>query len=151
MRTMRRSLACALLGDAHFGRHETRRFVSQTSPARPLGPRPALGAFAAITLIMLGGFELVFAITNFFRFAFGALPNIADVLDYSVFWGILDVFYAIVLLYSGYAAGASDRAAGRLDCGGLRRNTLVLLPVVCALGLDGYHRHLLAHHLWTSE
>jgi len=45
--------------------------VSQTSSA---GGRPALVTFAAILLIMLGGFELVLAITEFFRYALGTLP-----------------------------------------------------------------------------
>jgi len=33
-----------------------------------------LVTFAAILLIMLGGFELVLAITEFFRYALGTLP-----------------------------------------------------------------------------
>ena len=86
--------------------------MSQTSPAQPLGPRPALVTFAAIMLIMLGGFELVLAITEFFRYAFGTLPPLADA-TYSIFWGILDVLYAIVLLYSGYAL-LQGQAVGRL-------------------------------------
>src|SRR5262249_58746228 len=64
-------------------------------------------------LILLGGFELLVAITEFFRFAWGTLPNIADVLGYSIFWGILDVLYGLVLLYSGYAL-LQGQAVGRL-------------------------------------
>src|SRR5690349_15775449 len=60
------------------GRHEWRCCVSQTSPAQPMGPRPALVTFAAIMLLMLGGFELVLAVTEFFRYAFGTLPPLAD-------------------------------------------------------------------------
>ena len=86
--------------------------MSQTSPARPMGPRPALVTFAAIMLIMLGGFELVLAITEFFRYAFGTLPPLADQ-TYSIFWGILDVLYGLVLLYSGYAL-LQGQAVGRL-------------------------------------
>jgi hypothetical protein len=86
--------------------------VSQTSPARPAGPRPALVTFAAIMLLMLGGFELVIAITEFFRYAFGTLPPLADA-TYSIFWGILDVLYAIVLIYAGYAL-LQGQAVGRL-------------------------------------
>jgi hypothetical protein len=67
-------------------------------------------------LIMLGGFELVLAITEFFRFAFGALPNIADVLNYSILWGILDVLYGLVLLYAGYAV-LERQAVGRRSAG----------------------------------
>ena len=86
--------------------------MSQTSPARPVGPRPALVTFAAIMLIMLGGFELVVAITEFFRYAFGTLPPLADA-TYSILWGILDVLYAIVLIYAGYAL-LQGQAVGRL-------------------------------------
>ena len=85
--------------------------MSQTSPAQPLGPRPALVTFAAILLLMLGGFELVLAITEFFRYAFGALPPLADA-TYSIFWGALDVLYGLVLLYSGFAL-LQGQAVGR--------------------------------------
>jgi len=49
------------------------------SQARPAGRRPALVTFAAILLFMLGGFELVLSITEFFRYAFGTLPPLAEV------------------------------------------------------------------------
>ena len=71
--------------------------MSQTSPARPAGRRPALVTFAAILLFLLGGFELVLAITEFFQYAFGTLPPLVN---YSIFWGILDVLYGLVLLYA---------------------------------------------------
>jgi hypothetical protein len=86
--------------------------MSQTSPAQPLGPRPALITFAAILLLMLGGFELVLAITEFFRYAFGALPPLADA-TYSILWGALDALYGLVLLYSGFAL-LQGQAVGRL-------------------------------------
>jgi hypothetical protein len=86
--------------------------TSPTSPARPTGRRPALVTFAAILLFLLGGFELVIAITEFFRYAFGTLPPLADA-TYSIFWGILDVLYAIVLIYAGYAL-LQGQAVGRL-------------------------------------
>jgi len=83
--------------------------VSQTSPA---ARRPALVTFAAILLIMLGGFELVIAITEFFQYAFGTLPPLVGN-NYNIFWGILDVLYALVLLYAGYAL-LQGQAVGRL-------------------------------------
>ena len=129
-----------------------RRFVSQTSPAQPMGPRPALVTFAAIMLLMLGGFELVLAITEFFQYAFGTLPPLADA-TYSILWGALDALYGLVLLYSGFAL-LQGQAVGRMvgaDRGGVCCDPLVLLPLVCALGLSDHHRHLLAHHLWTGE
>ena len=72
--------------------------MSQTNLARPAGPRPALVTFSAILLFMLGGFELVLTVTEFFRYAFGTLPPLADV-NYSIFWGLLDALYAIVLIW----------------------------------------------------
>ena len=86
--------------------------MSQTSPARPTGRRPALVTFAAILLLMLGGFELVIAITEFFKYAFGTLPPVATA-NYSIFWGLLDVLYGLVLLYSGFAL-LQGQAVGRL-------------------------------------
>jgi hypothetical protein len=85
--------------------------VSQTSPARPAGPRPALVTFSAILLFLLGGFQLVVAVTEFFRYAFGTLPPLAG--NYNIFWGALDVLYALVLLYAGYAL-LQGQAVGRL-------------------------------------
>jgi hypothetical protein len=84
--------------------------MSEATPARAAVRRPALVTFAAILLLMLGGFELVVAITEFFRYAFGTLPP--DV-DYNILWGILDVLFAIVLLYAGYAL-LQGQAIGRL-------------------------------------
>jgi hypothetical protein len=69
-----------------------------------------LVTFAAILLFMLGGFELVLAITEFFQYAFGTLPPLVN---YSILWGILDVLYALVLLYAGYAL-LQGQAVGRL-------------------------------------
>ena len=75
--------------------------MSQTNLTRPAGPRPALVTFSAILLFMLGGFEFVLTVTEFFRYAFGTLPPIVNV-NYSIFWGLIDALYAIVLLYAGY-------------------------------------------------
>ena len=85
---------------------------SQTSPARPAGPRPALVTFSAILLFMLGGFEFVLSVTEFFRYAFGTLPPVADQ-TYSILWGLLDALYAIVLIYGGYEL-LRGQAIGRL-------------------------------------
>jgi hypothetical protein len=92
-----------------------RRLVSETSPAspaRPAGRRPALVTFAAILLLMLGGFELLLAITDFIRYAFGTLPPVDDATN-SIFWGVLDVLFALVLLFAG-AELLRGQAVGRL-------------------------------------
>ena len=85
--------------------------MSQTSPARPAGPRPALVTFSAILLFLLGGFQLVVAVTEFFRYAFGTLPPLAG--NYNIFWGALDVLYALALLYGGFAL-LQGQTVGRL-------------------------------------
>jgi hypothetical protein len=85
--------------------------VSQT---RPAGRRPALVTFAALMLLLLGGFELVVAFTEFFRNTFGTLPPLYGTGDnFNIFWGIIDVIYALVLLYAGYAL-LQGQAVGRL-------------------------------------
>jgi hypothetical protein len=81
--------------------------VSQT---RPAGRRPALVTFSALLLFLLGGFQLVVAVTEFFRYAFGTLPPLAG--NYNIFWGALDVVYALILLYAGYAL-LQGQAVGR--------------------------------------
>jgi hypothetical protein len=86
--------------------------VSQTSPARPASKRPALVTFAAILMFLLGGFQLLLAITEFFQYAFGTLPPLASA-NYNIFGGILDVLFALVLLYAGYAL-LQGQAIGRL-------------------------------------
>jgi hypothetical protein len=70
-----------------------------------------LVTFSAILLLMLGGFQLVVAVTELFRYAFGTLPPLAGNLN--IFWGILDVLFALVLLYAGYAL-LQGQAIGRL-------------------------------------
>jgi hypothetical protein len=82
--------------------------VSQT---RPAVRRPGLVTFAALLLLLLGGFQLVVAVTEFFRYAFGTLPPLTG--NYNIFWGILDALYALVLLYAGYAL-LQGQAVGRL-------------------------------------
>ncbi len=86
--------------------------MSQTSSASPVGRRPALVTFSAILLFLLGGFEFLLSVTEFFRYAFGTLPPLVDV-NYSIFWGLLDALYAIVLIYAGYEL-LRGQAIGRL-------------------------------------
>jgi hypothetical protein len=86
--------------------------VSQTSPAHPASRRPALVTFAAILLLMLGGFQLVLSITEFFQYAFGALPPMATA-NFNIILWLIDVILALVLFYGGYAL-LQGQAIGRL-------------------------------------
>jgi hypothetical protein len=70
----------AQTGECPVTPHEERRFVSQT---RAAGRRPTLVTFAAMLLFLLGGFQLVVAVTEFFRYAFGTLPPLAG--KYNIF------------------------------------------------------------------
>jgi len=81
--------------------------VSQTRHAH----RPALVTFAAILLLMLAGFQLIVAITELLHYAFGTLPPLVG--NYNIVWGILDVVYALALLYAGIAL-LQGQAVGRL-------------------------------------
>jgi hypothetical protein len=68
--------------------------------------------FAAILLLMLGGFQLLLSITELFQYAFGALPPIATA-NFNIILWIIDVLLALVLLYGGYAL-LQGQAIGRL-------------------------------------
>jgi hypothetical protein len=67
--------------------------------------------FSAILLLTLAGFQLIVAITEFFHYAFGTLPPLVG--NYNIVWGLLDVAYALVLLYAGIAL-LQGQGAGRL-------------------------------------
>ena len=56
---------------------------------------------AAILLLLLGGVQLLLAVTEFFRNNFGALAPLEG--GSQVVWGSLDVLFALVLIYAGYA------------------------------------------------
>ncbi len=63
--------------------------------------RPVLINIAAILLLLLGGVQLLLAVTEFFRNNFGTLAPLEG--GSQVVWGSLDVLFALVLIYAGYA------------------------------------------------
>jgi hypothetical protein len=67
--------------------------VSQTYPAHH---RPALVTVAAILLFLLGGVQLVVALTEFFRSTIGLLPSLAG--RSNILWGGVDGLYGLVLI-----------------------------------------------------
>src|SRR5262249_54850426 len=77
--------------------NETRRAVRQT---RRASRRTIFITIAAILLFLLGGVQLVLAITEFFRTNFGALAPLEG--DSSPVWGFVDVLFALVLIYARY-------------------------------------------------
>jgi hypothetical protein len=63
--------------------------------------RPALVTFAAIMLFLLGGFQLATTLAELLRPSVTLLPTVYGN-TYWV-WALIDVLYAIVLFYAGYA------------------------------------------------
>ena len=63
--------------------------------------RPVLVTIAAILLFLLGGFQLALSITEFFRSNIGVLPPLGG--GSNILLGGLDVLFALVLIYAGYA------------------------------------------------
>jgi hypothetical protein len=72
--------------------------MSQTYPAHR---RPALVTVAAILLFLLGGVQLVVALTEFFRSTIGLLPSLEG--RSNILWGGVDGLYGLVLIGAGYA------------------------------------------------
>ena len=72
--------------------------VDKTRRARR---RPVLVTIAAILLFLLGGFQLALSISEFFRSSIDVLPPLG--VDRTLCGVGLDVLFALVLLYAGYA------------------------------------------------
>jgi hypothetical protein len=72
--------------------------MSQTHSARH---PPFLVNLAAILAFLLGGAQVLFSLTDFFRSAFDALPPIAG--GWNVVWGLVDLLFGLALIYAGYA------------------------------------------------
>jgi hypothetical protein len=74
-----------------------------TGPARSTPTRPGLVTFAAVMLFLLGGLQLATAFAELFHAAW-VLGNIPGAYGgYFWVWGIIDIVYAAVVLYAGYA------------------------------------------------
>jgi hypothetical protein len=56
---------------------------------------------AAILLFFLGGIQLALSIIEFFRSSISVLPPLGG--GSNILWGGLDVLYALVIIYAGYA------------------------------------------------
>ena len=73
--------------------------MSQMSQA--LGRRPGLVTFAAIMMFLLAGFELTFALVQFWNATWIALSVYGSFGGYLWLWGILDAIMALVAFYAG--------------------------------------------------
>jgi hypothetical protein len=77
-----------------------RNAVNQTSQGT--GQRPGLVTFAAIMMFLLGGFQTVWALTEFANAAWLASTAYGTFGGYLWLWGILDILFALVAFYAGY-------------------------------------------------
>lgn len=73
--------------------------MSQMSQA--LGRRPGLVTFAAIMMFLLAGFQLTFALVEFWNATWIALSAYGSFGGYLWLWGILDAIFALVAFYAG--------------------------------------------------
>ncbi len=73
--------------------------MSQMSQA--LGRRPGLVTFAAIMMFVLAGFEITFALVEFWRATWVAVSVYGSFGGYLWVWGILDGIFALIAFYAG--------------------------------------------------
>ena len=69
--------------------------------AHALGRRPGLVTFAAIMMFLLGGFQLTFALVEFWRATWILFSPYGSFGGYLWLWGILDGIFALVAFYAG--------------------------------------------------
>jgi hypothetical protein len=74
--------------------------VSQVSQG--LARRPGLVTFAAIMLFVLAGFELTWALIEFFQGAGIAAYTYGTFGGYLFLWAIFDVLFGAIALYAGF-------------------------------------------------
>lgn len=87
--------------------------MSQMSEA--LDRRPGLVTFAAIMMFLLGGFQLTFALLEYWHATWFALNTYGSFGGYLWLWGILDTILALVAFYAGasiLAGGTFGRVVG---------------------------------------
>src|SRR5262249_9151358 len=74
--------------------------MSQAS--QMLTRRPGLVTFAAIMLFILGAFQIVFALAEFFNATWLVSSTYGTFGGYLWLWGILDLLLAFIPIYAGY-------------------------------------------------
>ena len=87
--------------------------MSQMSKA--LDRRPGLVTFAAIMMFLLGGFQLTFALVEFWHATWFSLNTYGAFGGYLWIWGIFDLILALIALYAGaslMAGGTFGRVVG---------------------------------------
>ncbi|HEU0025955.1 MAG TPA: hypothetical protein VFQ25_02470 [Ktedonobacterales bacterium] len=64
--------------------------------------RPGMVTFAAVMMFIAGGFEVVFAISEFSNAAWLSNTAYGDFGGYFWLWGIVDLVLAAIVFYAGY-------------------------------------------------
>jgi hypothetical protein len=89
--------------------------ISEMSQA--LNRRPGLVTFAAIMIFLLAGFEVMFALVEFWNAAWLAASVFGSFGGYLWLWGIFDLIFALAAFYAGadlLRGGAFGRVFGIL-------------------------------------
>lgn len=108
---------------------------TSTSPgtSRTLVPRPGLVTFAGVMLLLIGGFEVVWALTEFANVAWLTGTVYGAYNGYLWIWAIVDIIFALVALYAGYdvlRGGAFGQIIGTAIVGLSAIRWFFLLPVL---------------------
>ncbi len=105
--------------------------MAQT-PERSAQQRPGLVTFAGIIAIMLGGFQLTWALQEFANAAWLANTVYGNYGGYMWIWGIVDVLLALVSFYAGYdilRGGTFGQVYGLVIAGLTAIRWFFMLPV----------------------
>ena len=114
--------------------------MAQMSQA--LGRRPGLVTFAAIMMFLLAGFELTFALVEFWNATWIGLTVYGSFGGRLWLWGILDTVFALVAFYAGFdiLRGGGYGLTGRHPHRHLQCDPVVFLSTLCSLDSSGHHR-----------
>ncbi len=108
---------------------------TSTSPgaSRTLVPRPGFVTFSGVMLLLIGGFEVAWALTEFANAAWLTGTVYGAYNGYLWIWAIVDIIFALVALYAGYdvlRGGAFGQIIGTLIVGLSAIRWFFLLPVL---------------------
>lgn len=104
-----------------------------SNPSAAMAQRPGFVTFAAVMLLLIGGFEVVWALTEFANAAWIASSVYGTYSGYWWIWGILDLVFAVVAIYAGYdvlRGGSFGRVIGTIIAGFSAIRWFFLLPVL---------------------
>ncbi|MGH2514323.1 MAG: DUF7144 family membrane protein [Ktedonobacterales bacterium] len=95
--------------------------------------RPGMVTFAAVMMFLLGGFQMSWALTEFWNAAWMATTVYGTYGGHLWIWGIVDVLVALIAFYAGsdiLRGGAFGQAYGVIIAGFSAIRWFFMLPVV---------------------